>query len=399
MRGWHSLRHWRVLIGLAVLAGGLIGRRSPALGNEAPLKSGLTLQPRGVLVVNTTFSNATLQPGSYTYFAEPPAASESEFFISAAQSVLGFGITGLTLGPFAISGALDLSLRSPTPLQTANVLAPLFYNAQVQAKSERWTLMLGWLPDGVLAIRPDTLNVFPASYLAGSLGFARPQVQVRHRFPVQQEKAQFLLLLSANSPIQTFELTRELIGRQAGIPDGQVVIAFGAGTGEEPWDRPFEIGAAGHAGRRRVAGLTGETLGEFTTWSIGGYFQARLASDTTIKARVWRGALLGDYAAGVFQTVSPGVGRAVGASGGFLTVRQILSERWKASAGYGRDDPANTDLDPGGRTVNDVAFVNVSWDMTAVVGFGAEMARWRTGFRNGGATIAWTPNLLSFLRF
>jgi len=372
---------------------------APARAAEIPAGEKPKLEPRGVLVITATTSSGTFFPGPYALLLLPPRASRRAFFVSPANTVLGFGLSPLPLGPFEVSGALDVALRSPESLVNAHVLAPVFYDVHVQAALEHLRLIVGWYPDVVVGVLPDTLNLFPTSYLPGAIGYARPQALAAGRIPIHEESAQVIVQVSASTPITTFQVGDELVGRQAGVPDGQARLAFALGDSPVKWQRPFEVGVEGHVGRRRILTTAGDVEREFRTWSAGADLRAKLPWGTTLKARVWRGSALGDYNAGVLQNVSVAELGAIRAQGWFVTVRQAFGERWKASAGYGQDDPRDADLDVGGRAYNQAYFANASWDFTRVFGLGAEVSRWRTAYLGVGITAAVRADLLFFLRF
>jgi hypothetical protein len=358
----------------------------------------LHLQPRGVFVVNAAYNRGTLYPGSFVLVALPAAVSDPQFFISPQNTVLGFKLHGLSLGHAEISGALDVNLRSNTPLISGNSISPQFYDVHIQLETERLRIFVGQFPDVVLPFVPDTVNSFPSGYVPGAIGYARPQVRADVRFP-WRDRYQLSLQGSLNRPIQTFELADELAGRQAGLPDLQGRLAVAVGGAEQTWERRFEVGLAGHTGRRRVTVIEDGTDTELRTWSVGGDLRVRLPTGTSLKGRLWWGALLGDYSAGIFQTINPDTKEAIRARGWWLGVQQAFGERWRAGATYGRDDPRDADLGAGKRGLNQAALVNVFWDASRIVGLGAEVSRWATSYTPTGSGRAFRGDLLFFLRF
>jgi hypothetical protein len=137
----------------------------------------------------------------------------------------------------------------------------------------------------------------------------------------------------------------------------------------------------------------------FTTWSAGVDLRLNLDTGTAIRGRLWRGAVLGDYTAGAFQTVSLLARRPIRASGGWLAVRQSLGERWRIGAGYGRDDPRDADLDAGDRALNQAAFVSLSLALAANTGLGLELTRWGTDYHALPSSWLWRIDTVSFVRF
>src|SRR5262249_53034304 len=139
---------------------------------------------------------------------------------------------------------------------------------------------------------------------------------------------------------------------------------------------------------------------EYRTWSFSGDLRLWLSTPKTlIKGRMWVGELLGDYAAGIFQTVNPVNFQSIGAWGFWFEVQQRLSERWRATAGYGRDNPDNSDLSAGQRSLNTASFGNVLWDVTKTIGFGLEGSHWITSYMGAHPNPIWRGDWLFYLRF
>jgi hypothetical protein len=375
-------------------------RKRPMLHGE------IKTQLRGAFIVNLCYNDGTLFPGSFAYYALPEKVSRSQFFVSPSNTVVGFKMSGLSFGDAAITGAMDVNLRSPQPLLTPNSLLPQFYDVYLQLEFERWRIVVGQYPDVILPVVPDTTNSYPAGYVPGALGYVSPQVRIDVRVPVGR-RFQAIAQVSANRPLQTFQITPDLAGRQAGVPDVQGRVAFAFGQSDKPWERPFEIGVSSHYGRRRVGVLS--TLDEvtFRTWSVAGDLRLWLPTRTLIKGRVYMGRMLGDFTAGIFQSVNTMTLQSIRAKGLWAEVQQGISDRWRATVGYGRDDPNDADLEPwsgkdlgdGSRSLNQEAFLNVLWDVTKTIGCGAEGSRWSTSYKDAPTTKIWRGDFLFYLRF
>ena len=370
----------------------------PSPANRPMLLGALKAEFRGAFIVNLAYNTGTLFPGTVAYYALPAAVSEPQFIVSPANTVVGFKLSGLRLGSADISGAMDVNLRSATPLVTGNVLAPQFYDLHMQLEFEHWRLVLGQYPDVMLPFVPDTINSYPVGYVPGALGYVHPQVRGDVRLPVGQ-RFQASTQLSINRPITTFELSDELVGRQAGVPDVQGRFAFAYGQSAHPWERPMEIGVAGHWGRRNFTNTMTLATIQRGTWSVSADLRLFLPTATRIKVRWWRGALLGDFTAGIFETINLMTLGEVRASGLWFEVQQRLTDRWRVTVGYGRDDPRDEDLAAGDRSLNQAGFANVLWDVTKTIGFGAEGSRWATSYLGSTTTKVWRGDLLVFLRF
>jgi hypothetical protein len=386
-----------VLLGAA--AGEVTGAATGEAATERPVLQGaLKAEFRGAFIVNFAYNTGTLYPGNVAYYGLPAGVSEPQFVVSPANTVVGFKLSGLTLGRAEISGAMDVNLRSPTPLATPNSLLPQFYDVHMQLEFSHWRLVVGQYPDVVLPFVPDTLNSYPAGYVPGAFGYVHPQLRADARLPVG-ERFQANAQVSVNKPVQTFELTDEVVGRQAGIPDFQGRFSLAYGQSPHPWQRPMEIGVSGHWGRRKTTDLTTLETIALPSWSVAADLRLQLSTGTRFKARWWRGRLLGDYTAAVFQSINVMTDQAIDATGLWVELQQMLNDRWRVTAGYGRDDPRDSQLMAAGRTLNQAAFANVQWDVTKTLGFGLEPSRWITSYVDGTTNRIWRVDTMMFLRF
>jgi hypothetical protein len=376
------------------------GKAEAKAAAEGALLTGeLKLIPRGVFVVNTGYNGGSLNPGPFAFYAVQPGLSKSQFYLSPANTVLGFGLEGLSIYGAALSGRLDVTLRSPTPLVTANVISPQFYDVHIQLDGVWWRAIIGQYPDVVLPFVPDTTNSYPSGYIPGSIGFARPQLRGDLRVPIG-DASQIIVKASVGQPVQTFTLGDEnIVGRQGGVPDIQGRLSYAIGLSPRPWERPFEIGVAAHVGKRRETFVATGLTNDFQTWSVSADVRLAFSSGTLIKARAWRGTLMGDYTGGIFQTIDIGTDRAVRAWGFWFEVQQTLGPRWRATAGYGQDNPFRSDLSMGARLFNQAGFANLFWDVSASLGFAAELSRWDTAYVGLGSTFIWRADFVFLLRF
>jgi hypothetical protein len=365
------------------------------------LAGSLVLVPRGIFIVNSAWNSGTMTPGSFVFYALPRAVSRSQFYISPANTVLGFALKGITVKGADLSGGLDVTLRSPTPLLTSNTISPQFYDVHIQLEFTHLRIIVGQYPDILLPFVPDSANSYPSGYVPGAIGYARPQLRTDWRLPFG-ERAQLLLKASANQPVQTFDLAQDAVGRQGGRPDMQVRAALTIGRSRESkqaWDRPFELGIAGHSGARRVTFMGSNETRDYRTWSVAGDLRLIFPFGTSVKGRLWWGGLLGDYVGGIFQTVDLNTGRAVQAWGFWAELQQAFGPRWRATLIYGRDDPRNADLSAGARGLNQAAVANIYWDASKKIGFAVEGSHWSTTYVGGETNAVWRADTLALMRF
>ena len=312
---------------------------SPQPATQAPAPAPTPAPPKvrvslvGFMVVNMNYNTAGLYPGTQAAFAIRPDVSEPEFFISPRNSVLGLNLGTNPVEDVELIGALAITLRSPQPLITTNAISPQFYDVHMEARTKGFHVAFGQMPDVVYPGTPDVVNGVPPGYLPGAIGYTRPQLQSGIEVPLI-DPLTLLVRGCLALPVQTFQISDEFVGRQAGVPDFQGRVALGmgepapGGAAIKPRERSVELGIDGHWGRRKITSLPPnvQTL-SYRTWSVGADLVAKLPTGTTLRAEAFKGTLLGDYQAGVFHTVNPTLLKAVRAWGFWAANRPSAGRR------------------------------------------------------------------------
>ncbi len=290
--------------------------RAPRMGpatspppSSAWEKGGVKIIPFGILIANVNYNTSSLDTGSIVGFAFPDIqTNKPQFNISPGNTFLGADIKWPKIGDWEINGKVDFDLRGPTPLRANNIFAPLFIHVYGEAKTERYRIMAGQAEDLMSPLISNSLNTYPFSYVAGKLGFFRPQVRFETYQPIGDDFT-FIFQGALTQAIQTFQVADEVIGDQTGLPDGQIRLALGYGKRDihdQYKRRPFELGVTGHIGKRAATRL-GLLLTEqqFTTWSGDVDLSFKIGRKLRLNLEFFSGSVLGDYAGGVFQTFNP----------------------------------------------------------------------------------------------
>ncbi|HEV2663447.1 MAG TPA: hypothetical protein VG324_00960 [Blastocatellia bacterium] len=348
-------------------------------------KDGVKIIPYGILIANVNYNSSGLDPGSIAGFAFPSIPlNPAQFNISPGNTYLGVDIKWPKIGEWEINGKVDFDLRGPTPLRGVdNIFAPLFINVYGEAKTDRYRILAGQAPDIVSPLISNSLNAYPFSYLPGKLGFFRPQVRFETYQPIG---GGFTLIYKGAiaQAIQTFQVADEVIGDQAGLPDGQsrLALAYGKPDLRDPYHRrPFELGVTGHIGKRSGTQLGALiTQRKFTTWSGDIDLSFKIGSKLRINAEFFGGSVLGDFAGGIFQTFNPARLVAIRAAGAWAQLTYDINDKWQVNAAYGRDDPFNRDLALGQRSLNEMGFGNFYCRITPRLWIATEFSRWRTNW-------------------
>lgn len=365
-------------------------------------KDGVKIIPYGILIANLNYNSSGLVPGSFAgfAFADVPI-NTAQFNISPGNTYLGVDIKWPKIGDWEINGKVDFDLRGPTPLRVNNIFAPLFINVYGEAKTERYRILAGQAPDIISPLFSNSLNIYPAGFQPGRLGFFRPQARFETYQPISDDFT-FIFQGAVAEAIQTFQVADEVIGEQAGLPDGQIRLALGYGK-PDPQDRyhrrPFELGVSGHIGKRRGAQLGVRiTEREFTTWSGDIDLSFKIGSKLRFNGEFFGGSVLGDYAGGVFQTFNPERLVAIRAAGAWAQLTYDISDKWQVNGGYGRDDPYNRDLAFRQRSLNEMGFGNFFYKITPRLWVALELSRWRTTYIGlpTGAAFRVEPAVLFF---
>src|SRR5262245_5130389 len=347
-------------------------------------KDGVKIIPYGIIIANVDYNSSAVDPGSIVGFALPDTQTNTpQFNISPGNTYLGVDIKWPKIGDWEINGKVDFDLRGPTPLRANNIFAPLFIHVYGEAKTERYRLMAGQAEDVTSPLYSNSLNTYPFSYLPGKFGFYRPQVRFETYQPIGGGFT-FIYKGAIAQTIQTFQVADEVIGDQAGLPDGQSRIALGYGKPDlrdQYQRRPFELGVSGHIGKRQ-----GTRLGvlitdrRFTSWSGDIDLSFKIGRKLRFNAEFFAGSVLGDYAGGVFQTFNPVRLVAIRAAGAWAQLTYDISDKWQVNAAYGRDDPFNRDLALGQRSFNESGFANFYYKITPRLWVATEFSRWRTNW-------------------
>ena len=347
-------------------------------------KGGVKIIPTGILIANINYNSSALDPGSIVGFALPSLPINApQFNISPGNTYLGVDIKWPKIGQWEINGKVDLDLRGPTPLRSNNIFAPLFIHIYGEAKTERYRLLAGQAEDIVSPLYSNSVNTYPFSYVAGKLGFFRPQVRFETYQPIGGDFT-FIFKGALTQAIQTFQVADEVIGDQTGLPDGQMRLALGYGRPDRHDQyrrRPFELGVTGHIGKRRAMQLgVLLTQQQLTTWSGDIDLSFKIGNKLRFNAEFFSGSVLGDYAGGIFQTFNPVRLVPIRATGAWAQLTYDINDKWQVNGAYGRDDPINRDLAVGQRSLNQSGFGNFYYRITPRLWVAMEFSRWRTNW-------------------
>ena len=337
----------------------------------------------GELVINANFNSATMVVGSIPGFVQiPSAATTGQFNVSPGNTFLGVAATPPRFGPVQLQAKFDMDFRSNAPYLNENAFLPLVRDLYLEATWSRLRLLAGQASDILSPRAAATLNFYPLSFIPGDIGDYRPQVRIEWRQPVS-DVVELSFQSAIAQAVQTFQVSGTIQATQVGLPDFQGHVGLAFGPPREGGPRLFELGVAGHYGRRQVVlqdpGTTTPTdVRQYATWSFVADGSLRIGDGTLIEGEYFIGQLLGDYSGAIFQTVDPVKQAPIRARGGWVQLTQQLGARWTVHAGFGTDDPFDQDLAPNERKTNTEVFGNVIFRIVGGLRVGLELSWWAT---------------------
>ncbi|MHC4877947.1 MAG: hypothetical protein ACYTGL_15930 [Planctomycetota bacterium] len=366
--------------------------------NAAFQKGDYQIVPYGIGWVNLAFDTSRTRTGAFTIFAQSrDVEGESAFSVNARSSRFGTRVTGPEVFGGKTTGRVEFDFFGSA--QTENRAGILLRHAFGEFVGENWRAVGGQTSDVISPLIPNMQNFTPG-WGAGNIGYRRAQ----SRFEWWQDFAdagRFSLQGSINQTIVTDFATDPLTGGEdAGWPTLMGRIAFrpewsahqcdsspagcrprpgylAPGTGLRP-----ELGISGHIGREQVDFTTPplEDDRQFTSWSLNVDLYLPLTEDFGVQGEFFWGNVLGTFQGGIIQGIDPVLRRGIRSTGGWGEVWYQVTDRVHTHAGFGIDDPSNSNLSVGRRSQNHFWFGNAVFDVTELFSVGLEVSYWQTRF-------------------
>lgn len=341
----------------------------------------------GQLVMNANYNTSTMVVGSIPAFAQLKSDSTTgQFNISPGNTFLQVSATPPPLGSVQLNAQYSMDFRSNAPYLNENAFLPLVRDLYLELRWSRLRALVGQAGDIISPRSSASLNFYPLSFIPGDIGDYRPQLRLEWRQPVT-EIFEVVFQGEVAQAVQTFNVSGTVLATQTGLPDfqGRVGLAFGPpSTDQGP--RFFEMGVAGHVGRRQATvsphcpNDPSRTVCQFASWSFVADGALRVTASTLVEGEFFVGQLLGDYSGAINQTIDPNTNVPIRSRGGWVQLSQQLGSRWSLHAGFGTDDPFDQDLASAERSSNTEVFGNAIFTVVDGLRLGLELSWWRTGW-------------------
>jgi hypothetical protein len=336
----------------------------------------------GVISADFFYNHARPVAPGIPFFLTPRSPfgfSQDTFDANARATTLSAFVAGPKIGTFETGGLIVVALFNDALIVDRYGILPV--QAYAQLKNDDWRFAAGLQFDIFNPLNPTTLAF---SFLGGSgnAGAGFPgQVRVERYFHPDDD-TQFTLTFGLSEPLSTTVNNSFTLSEDNGWPnvEGRASLALGPLEGEGPLaKRPFEAGVSGLVGQLRTTQVATRVVSD--VWGLGCDARWAVTPRFGVQGELFMGQTLGEYTAGILQTVNTLTFRGVHTSGGWVeTYYYLCPEKLHTHVGYGIDDPLDSDLSPGAPVRNETYFANLIWDPTKHFRFGVELTYRRTEY-------------------
>lgn len=371
---------------------------APPFEELAWRKGEYRIVPYGIGWLNMAFDTSRTATGPFVLYVESPDnQGEPSFSINARATRLGLDFTGPVILGAQSGGKVRIDFHGQGV--TENRTAMLLRHAYGEFKTDDWRFVGGQTWDVISPLNPNVLN-YTVGWAAGNPGYRRAQARVERYLHLAGGR-QLTLQSSLNRSIVTDFVDNPLLGGEdAGWPTVEGRIAYSSERSCDTEPR-FEIGASSHIGEEGVDFRTPPLQDDarFLSWSFNVDVRASLTDRIGFQGEFFVGDVLGTYLAGINQGIDPVKREGIRSIGGWGEVWLYWHDQLHSHVGFGIDDPYNSDLSSGRRSLNQFFFANLIWDVTSMFDVGLEVSRWETkyvGLSDGEAVRIETVMRYSF---
>lgn len=255
-----------------------------------------------------------------------------------------------------------------------NSQKPRMRHAFFELQYPNWSLLAGQTGDVFGPLGPDSLN--PCwLWLAGNIGFRRPQVRLSNTMDHFGNKITTQVSINRNIGIANGSVDT---GENYGSPvlEGRVVYAFPLFT------KKSTIGVEGLLGKERYNRADGISEDNYTVsqTAIGVDVLIPYDDRLSFKGELFTGSNLDAFMAGLGQGINTAKEVGIGTMGGWTQVNYLLTGKHTINAGYAQEKVDEDDVNVGNRIKNEVFYGNIMCVVTKEVKAGFEFAHFRTKY-------------------
>ena len=352
---------------------------------ESNVVSRFKFRPYGFIKLDAAYDNSRAKVGNFVLYAENESVhkNDNEFNMTARQTRLGLDILAPNIYDWQAWGRIEIDFYGDGA-KHENKGAVLLRHAFVELKKGNFKLLAGQTSDIISPLFPNTLN-YTVGWAAGNIGYRRPQLRVTYTRPVGKVTSLISTMgisRTTGTVNEDLDLDLQNDGEDAGFPtvQGRLALATKILT-----DKPSVFGVSGHFGKEEIDWkehpiIPDKRESRKKSWSANTDIQIPLTNNLELKAEGFIGYNLDDYFGGVLQGVNPVTGDVIKTMGGWMQIAYKQSDKWRYHAGFGIDDPCNSDLSRGMRSRNSFYYGNVIYSLIPPVDIGLEYSYWDTEY-------------------
>lgn len=366
------------------------GDGSLRLEDLAWQKKGLRVVPYGAVWGDAVYATQRTNPGAFTLWVfSRQSQPEDAFAIDARRSRFGLDVETRPLA--ALGGAVSrgrIEIDFFGDFVTENRANLRLRHAYWEIESDTYSILFGQTWDVVSPLLPHTLNL-GSGWDAGNIGFRRTQLRGERYWNVSDVSRVTLQAALSQNIVTDFPTDVGVRRESTNWPTIEGRLAWTLGP-RDATRAPATLGLSGHIGETGFdflapgpppVNLPPVSNARFPTWSANLDLYLPLTARLGFQGEVFTGANLGAYFGGVGQGVCSCLRAPIHSRGGWGEFWYQWTPRLQTAAGYGLDDPRDSDL-LFGRTYNQFFFANFLVDVTDQLSTGLEISCWTTLYQD-----------------
>jgi hypothetical protein len=358
--------------------------------------------PYGYIKVDGAYDDSKVNNGNFiawvlqetdspTNLVTQSEPGNDAFSLTANQSRFDLKIIAPKYGEVETYGLFEIdfygNLINKTGLTATggpeNRPAVLMRHAFIEMHKGTWGLLAGQTFDPISLQFPDTWNYF-ICWMAGNPGYRRPQIRLMKDIPLP-DGSKLATWVGVMRTIEDIGWVQA--GEESGWPTTWARLTY-----TKPMlGKELLFSVNGHYGKEEVQNTPGSTLitapgtfsEELNSWSGNVEVIVPLPFGFWLKGEGFYGSMLGTYFAGIGQSFTTRADDlvAVHAWGGWGQLGWVASPSLRFHVGASIDNPRNSDLNAGGRSLNRFYYANFMYNVTPAVLTGYEITQAMTQYK------------------
>ena len=352
-----------------------------------PVWSNLDIQLYGYLKLDAAYDSSRINNGDYAKWVESESTNDddNQFNMTANETRLGMLINGPDNGNMKTSGRVEVDFYGGGDENKAHLMMRHAYLKLDWPKS-RFNIIAGQTSDVISPLYPQTVN-YSVGWWTGNIGYRRPQLRFTKAMRINKDvdlklEGAFARTIGRNDAVASPNGTES--GEDSGRPSVQGRVSMTLPLYKQ---KQATIGFSGHWGKEEYdLDATGNNT-DFKTWSLNMDFEQPVSEKVTIKGEIFTGQDLDAYLGGIGQgvtTTGANIYKEIASSGGWIAASLGPWNNKRFNVGICSDDPDNSDINTGDRSLNRSVFGNIYYALNKQAEVAFELSHWRTEYIGPG---------------